>query len=105
MQIPASTDREPSYSPPLTNLQHPEIGVPYPMGVSTHCGLLAVIDDWPWIPVKKNYDANISLGFNDDQGSNVLTDPTHAIYTTSDGDEIHLRRWRSGKDPEIPPCA
>jgi hypothetical protein len=52
--------------------------VPYPMGVSTHCGLVALIDDWPWIPVKKNYDANIHLGFNFNRGSIVLTDPTRS---------------------------
>jgi long-subunit fatty acid transport protein len=91
--------------PRIHDLPDPEIGVRYDFNVATHCGLgSATIDGQLWLPVGGavarqggNFD------FNVDQGSIILTDPDHATYTSSGGQEVELKRWERAP-PSIPPC-
>jgi hypothetical protein len=88
----------------ISDLRNPTIGVAYPHDAFAACGFYGVlIDGKPWI-VAHRKDWKARLETPSDHGSLVVTDKNHAVYTTSHGEEIGLRRWRRAGEPPFAYC-
>lgn len=100
---PSASAEDEGGLPTLTrDLPDPEIGVTYDYNVLTHCSFWGLtIDGDPWFPVGgppvERQDGNFD--FNTDQGTVVLTDDNHAVYTSSTGFEVEVDRWTGSSVP------
>jgi hypothetical protein len=77
------------------DLPNPQVGVRYDFNPSTHCGLHDLrIDGAIWVPVGGDVESTAEHPFADglDQGSVVLTDADHGIYTSEAGFEVPIER-------------
>jgi hypothetical protein len=91
--------------PRIRDLKDPKVGVSYELAVSTHCGLQsALIDGDVWVPEGGTVAREGgNFDFNVDPGTVVLTDSDHAVYTSSGGTDVPLKRTQ-GVPPSFPAC-
>jgi hypothetical protein len=86
---------------PVESAPMPEVGVPYPLQLSVPCSAdsLHVVIGGRMFGATFDDVANSNLGRFRDDGSVVLSDATHAMYTTSTGDLVPLTAQHPATDP------
>jgi len=94
-------------TPPVVTaeLRNPEIGVEYEYITFTHCGFTGIVVDGEWWPPagEPRIGRDDKFDFSMDRGTVVLTDSTHATYTSSKGYVVQVGPWE-GPLPSLGIC-